>query len=120
MTDDKGEIILARAREIQEERGLSLVDAMLKAEAELEPRPEIQTEFTVTFKVKPRVGRWIVSEFAATGTHKMEERLAAYLETVMSRARVLAMRFGEEAPDIVEGRAVTMRRAQFQEKAPKG
>lgn len=106
--------ILDRARAIQAETGGSLTDAMLRAEAELTPKGEVRTEFEVTIKVKPRVGRWIMEVFTETPTHTPEERLAAYLETVLNRARITAIRNAEDAPEIVEGRAVTLRRADFE------
>ena len=114
MPENKDEIILSRAREIMAEHGGTLVDAMLKAEAELEPKPEIQTEFTVTFTVKPRVGRWITDVFTPTKDYTMEERIAAYLVTVLTRARVTAIRHNEEPAEITEGRAVTLRRADME------
>lgn len=119
MPDNADEKILARAQEIKAERGISLTDAMIRAEDELAPKPTVPADFTVTIPVKPRVARWIVEEFEPTKTHTTEERLAAYLATVLSRARVTAMRFAEEAPEIGEGGAVTLRREQFQKKAPK-
>lgn len=119
MAENQDEKILSRAHEIKSERGGSLTDAMILAEQELAPKPSIPEEFTVTIPVKPRVARWIVSEFSATATHSTEQRLAAYLTTVLSRARITAMRFSEDAPDIPKdaGRAVTLRRDQFKQKA---
>lgn len=119
MPDTQDEKILARAQEIKAELGCSLTDAMIRAEEELAPRPTVPEGFTITIPVKPRVARWIVTEFAPTKTHTTEERLAAFLAIVLNRSRVTAMRYAEEAPDIQEGGAVTLRRAQFQEKAPK-
>ena len=119
MTDNADEKILARAQEIKVERNISLTDAMIRAEEELAPKPTVPADFTVTIPVKPRVARWIVEEFAPTKTHTTEERLAAYLGIILNRARVTAMRFAEDAPDIQEGGAVTLRREQFQQKAPK-
>lgn len=114
MADNNDETILTRAKEIQRERGGSLTDAMIRAEEELAPKATVPAEFTVTIPVKPRVARWIVEEFAPTRTHTTEERLAAYLEVCLNRARITAMRFAEEAPEIQEGGAVTLRREQFQ------
>ncbi len=114
---DKDEEILGRARAIQEATGKSLTDAMIMAEEELTPKAEVPSEFTVTIPVKPRVARWIVEEFAPTATHTTEERIAAYLITVLNRARMTSIRMAEEAPDIGEGEAVTMRRADFHRKA---
>ena len=119
MTDNTDEKILVRAQEIKAERGISLTDAMIRAEDELAPKPSVPSDFTVTIPVKPRVARWIVEEFAPTKTHTTEERLAAYLTIILSRSRVTAMRFAEDAPEIGEGGAVTLRREQFQQKAPK-
>lgn len=119
MTDTNDEKVLARAQEIKAQRGISLADAMIWASEELAPRPSVPAEFTVTIPVKPRVARWIMSEFERTKTHTTEERLAAYLGIILNRARVTAMRFAEEAPDIQEGGAVTMPRAKFQQKAPR-
>ena len=119
MADNKDEKILVRAQEIKKERGISLTDAMLSAEAELAPKPSYPADFTVTIPIRPRVSRWIVDTFIASDTHTTEERLAAYLAICLNRARVSAMRFAEEAPDIGEGGAVTLRREQFQKKAPR-
>lgn len=120
MTDNTDEKILARAHEIKAERGVSLTDAMIRAEEELAPKPTVPASFTVTIPVKPRVARWIVEEFEPTKTHTTEARLAAYLAIILNRARVTAMRFAEEAPDIGKGGAVVMRRSQFQQKGEKG
>lgn len=113
--DDK---ILALAREIQAERGCSLTDAMLFAESQLAPKSAVPDRFEVVIPVKPRVSRWIIEEFAPTATHTTEERLAAYLSIILNRARMTAIRNAEEGPDITDGRAVTLRRDQFQKKAP--
>lgn len=118
MTENTDEKILARAQEIRAERGGSLTDAMIRAEAELQPEASVPGEFTVTIPVKPRVARWILSEFAPVGGYSVEERLAAYLVTVLNRARISALRTAEEAPEITEGRAVTLRRTDFQRKVP--
>ena len=120
MSDAQDEKILARAQEIKAERAISLTEAMILAEEELAPRPTVPSSFTITISVKPRVARWIVEEFASTKTHTTEERLAAFLSIVLNRSRVTALRFAEEGPEIQEGGAVTLRRAQFQEKAPRG
>lgn len=114
MSGNNDEQILARAKEIQAERGGGLMDAMLIAEAELMPKATVPEAFTVTIPVKPRIARWILEEFTPLPTHTTEERLGAYLATHLSRARVSAMRFAEEAPEIGEGKAVTLRREQFQ------
>ena len=114
MSEINDDELLARAQEIQADKGGSLTDAMILAESELSPKPSVPASFTVTVEIKPRVARWIMEEFAATATHTTEQRLGAYLSTHLSRARVTAMRYAEEAPEIGEGGAVTMRRAQFQ------
>ena len=119
MTANADEKILARAREIAAELKISLTDAMIRAEDELAPKPTVPADFTVTIPVKARVARWILEEFAPTKTHTAEERLAAYLATALSRARVTAMRFSEEVPEIGKGGAVCITRRQFQERAPK-
>jgi len=119
VTENNDEKILARAQEIKAERGLSLTDAMLSAEDELAPAPVVPASFTVTIPVKSRVARWIMQEFTPTKTHTTEARLAAYLQIVLNRSRVAALRAAEEGPDIGEGGAVTLRREQFQRKAPR-
>ena len=119
MTENQDEKILARAQEIKAERGISLTDAMISAEFELAPKPEIPASFTVTIPLKPRIASWILREFVPTKTHTTEDRLAAYLAIVLSRARVTATRHAEEGQDIQEGSAVTLRREQFQRKAPR-
>lgn len=118
MTENTDEKILEKAKEIQAESGGSLMDAMLKAEAQLAPKPTVPTEFTVTIPVKPRVARWLIEEFSPTAEFSTEDRLAAYLATVLNRSRIQAMRAGQDAPDIQKGQAVTMTRDQFKSKAP--
>lgn len=119
MTDATDDKILARAQEIKASRGISLTDAMIRAEEELAPKPTVPADFTVTIPVKPRVARWILAEFTPTKTHTTEQRLAAYLATVLGRSRITAMRYAEEPAEIGEGGAVTLRREKFQQKAPK-
>mgnify|MGYP006436186277 CR=1 FL=1 len=118
MTENTDEKVLERAQEIKAERGISLMDAMIRAEEELAPKPVTPSEFTVTIPVKPRVARWVLAEFAATSTHSTEERLGAYLSSMLNRSRVSAMRANQESPDIGEGGAVSMSRQEFQRKAP--
>lgn len=115
MTENKDDAILERAQEIKAERSVSLTDAMLMAEAEMTPKPEIQAEFEVSIKVKPRVARWIAKEFGGHPELSVEERMAAYFEVVLNRARMTAIRAGEEAPEVTDGGAVTVRRSQFKE-----
>lgn len=115
LSDD---IILTRAQAIKAERGLSLTDAMIAAEDELRPAPVIPESFTVTIPVKARVARWIAEEFGGHPSFSVEERLGAYLTTVLSRSRVSAMRYAEDGADVQEGKAVTLTRAQFARKAP--
>jgi len=119
VTDNADEKILSRAREIQEKHGGSLTDAMVRAEDELRPRPEIQTEFDIHLTVKPRVGAWIAKTFPPAGPHSTEDRLAAFLSMILSREKVRAIRNADEAPEIGAGGAVSMTRQQFIEKAPK-
>lgn len=116
ISDDE---IVARAHEIKAEQGCTLVDAMILAEEELTPKAAVPSEFTVTIEVKPRVAKWIASEFAPRDGFSTEDRLAAFLAVVLNRSRVTAMREAKDAPEIQEGRAVTMSRRQFQQKAPK-
>jgi hypothetical protein len=104
--------ILARAQEIQADRGGSLVDAMIEAESELTaPKSEeLPRSFTVTLHVKPRVARWIVQLFGGHSTFSIEDRLGAYLVTVLNRTRVQAMRQNEPPAEVRKGGAVTLRR----------
>lgn len=118
MTDITDEQILERAMAIKSERGISLTDAMIAAEDELTPEAAIPKDFTVTVPVKARVAKWILDEFGDHPTYSVEERLAAYLTTVLSRSRVMAMRYAEEGEDVTEGKAVTLRRDQFARKVP--
>ncbi len=120
MSENQDEKILDLAKNIQAERGGSLTDAMIMAEDQLSPRGEVPESFTVTIPVKARVASWILREFQPTKTHTTEERLAAYLQVVLNRARITAIRYAEEPPEIGEGSAVSMRREQFQKKAPEG
>lgn len=116
--DDEAQIIM-KAREIQAEQGVSLVDAMILAEQELAPEASVPESFTVTIPVKARVAKWVMREFVARDGFSVEDRLAAYLAVVLNRSRVTAMREAQEAPEIGEGQAVTMTRRQFQAKGPK-
>lgn len=118
MTDITDEQILERAHAIKSERGISLTDAMIAAEDELTPEAAIPTAFTVTIPVKARVAKWIGDEFGGHASFTIEERLGAYLTTVLSRSRVMAMRYAEEGEDVTEGKAVTLRRDQFARKVP--
>lgn len=107
------ELILNRAREIRSERGVSLTDAMILAESELNPtdRPPAYPEsFTITIPVRPRVSRWIVQLFGGHPTFTIEERLSAYLVTVLNRARVQSIRLSEAPAEVGKGDAVTLRR----------
>ena len=118
MADYTDEEVLELAQKIKADRGLSLTDAMIAAEDELSPAPSIPESFTVTIPVKGRVAKWIMEEFGGHATHSVEDRLAAYLTTVLSRSRVQAMRYAEEGEDVQEGKAVTLRRDQFARKVP--
>ena len=119
MPENVDEKILVRAREIAAERQIGLTDAMIAAEIELAPKPTVPESFTVVIPVKPRVAQWILNTFRPTATHTTEERMAAYLVMVLNTARVSSRRYAEEAPEIGENGAVTMTRAQFQDKALK-
>jgi hypothetical protein len=118
VTDITDEQILERAHAIKSERGISLTDAMIAAEDELTPEAAIPTAFTVTIPVKARVAKWIGDEFGGHASFTIEERLGAYLTTVLSRSRVTALRYAEEGEDVTEGKAVTLRRDQFARKVP--
>lgn len=120
MTENKDKEILALAQEIAAKEGIGIVDAMLKAEVRLAPKPTAPEAFTVELRLKPKIARWIVREFEAKGEYSLEQRLAAYLTLVLSRARVQAIRNAEIPPDISEGEAVTMRRDVFQSRRPQG
>jgi len=119
MTDNMDEKILERAREIASEQRKPLIEAMLIAESELIAPADIPKSFTVEIFVKPRVARWILAQFPANKNHSLEERLAAYIGTVLSRTRVTALRDMREDPTIGEGGAVTLRKSAFQAQVPK-
>lgn len=105
--------ILARAIEIRAESGLSLTDAMIQAESELDapaPSDPVQAEFVVTLKPKPRVARWIRQTFGGHPTFSIEDRLEAYLITLLNKSRVSSMRASEDPPQVGKGQAVTVRR----------
>lgn len=115
-TDDK---ILERAQELVKSEGISLVEGMLMAEAEIMAPADLPTSFTVKINVKPRVARWVMLQFQATPDHSLEDRLAAYIGSILPRTRVTAMRDLREDPTIGEGQAVTLRRSAFQKQVPK-
>lgn len=117
MKQPTDEQILERAKEIQGETGLSLMDAMQKAQDELTPAPVIPSDFTITIKAKPRVAAWVVEQFGGHPTLSIEDRLGAYMSEYLPRLRIEAKRMQEDAPDIGEGEAVTMSRTQFLRKA---
>ena len=119
MPDNNDEKTLKRAREIAKKSGAKLVDAMLEAEAELTKPADIPSSFTVSIKVKPRVARWILIQFHANEHHTLEERLGAYLNTVLARRRVSAMRDLRDDPQLTDGRAVTLSRAAFSKQVSK-
>lgn len=102
-------LIAKRAMEIASAEGVPFADAALRAEAELaDPEPDLPCDFTVTFTVKPRVAQWIRETFVATRDASTEQRIAAWLQVVISRARVEAMTMGREYPDIQKGEAVSI------------
>jgi hypothetical protein len=110
---DRDSEILSRAMQIKADRGLSLTDAMLQAESEFlqpdAPQP-FPSSFAVELHVKPRVARWIVQIFGGHETLTIEERLGAYLVTVLNRDRVKTIRLSEPPPDVGKGQAVSIRR----------
>jgi len=118
MSDINDEKILERAQEIKADRGVSLTDAMLIAEGEMKPKAKVPESFDVTIKVKPRVAKWIMSEFSGHPKFTLEERLGATLATYLSRSRVRVRRMADEGGEIQEGKAVTLRRDVFKKKAP--
>jgi len=105
--------ILELAQEIVIDEGLSLVDAMIMAEEKLMPRHKDAPPegFAVYVKVKPRVARWIVQEFGGHAELSIEDRLGAYLATVLNRMRIKAIRLGEASPSVGNDGAVSVRRA---------
>lgn len=113
MTEITQEMLIDRAKEISAKKGVSLSEAMERAEVELLPKPERQTKFVVELELKPRLASWVVETFQATATHTMEQRLAAYISTILSRDRVRVRRFTEPTAEVVEGQAVTVRRDQI-------
>ncbi len=95
--------------EIASAEGVPFADAALRAEGELSDlKPDLPCDFTVTFTVKPRVAAWIRETFVATRDASTEQRIAAWLQVVISRARVEAMTMGREYPDIQKGEAVSI------------
>ena len=116
---DRDAAMLSRARQIVQDRGVSLIEAMIEAEGEMQPKQSaLPASFVVEIPVKPRVAQWVLAEFQPTATHTTEERLAAYLATVLGRVRVHARRQSEAAPEIERGAAVTMTRENFKRVAP--
>lgn len=109
------EKLLERAQEIVAEKGGSLTDAMILAENELTPKDDLPTEITVTIPIKPRVAKWISAEFAATDDHTTEERLGAYLATILPRSMVMARAYSKDTPKIGNNGARTVRRSDFKE-----
>jgi hypothetical protein len=119
VVDNQDEMILELAQKIKVERKISLTDAMIQAEEQLKPKAVLPEGFAVYIKCKPRIARWVLSQFEQTKDHTTEERLAAYLGIVLSQVRVTSKRSSEEGPEIQEGGAVSLTRAQFQNKAPR-
>lgn len=110
------EAIMARAKEIQAESGVGLVDAMIEAEAELTPQPAtgIPDSFTVTIPLKPRVARWVMHVFGGHAELTIEDRLGAYLAQTLNRVRIKEIRDNEPPPEVDKGTgAVSLRREQM-------
>jgi len=116
MSDNKDEILLARAREIVADRGGSLTEAMLAAEAELAPKSELPTSFTVMIQVKPRVAKWVIEEFGGHPSLTIEERLGAFLEIELAHTRGRVIKVRREQAQITKGGgAVTVTRDKIEE-----
>lgn len=115
--EDRDARILARAREIQAESEVSLVDAMIEAEAELfAPKaPELPKSFLVEIPVKPRVARWILATFGGHPEFTVEHRLGAFISQYLGRVAVRVRRESEPPPELEKGSGgVTMRREHMQ------
>lgn len=115
MSEITEDMIIEKAREIQKEAGLSLVDAMVEAEARLQPKPELQTEFSVTINVKPREGKWLVDMFAGHPSLSIEERMGVWLAGEISRARGRVIKEQRAQAAIAKGGAVTVTRDKIEE-----
>lgn len=113
------EKILDLARKLRAKHNIPLVDAMLQAEEQLMPKAELPEHFDIRLKVKPRVASWIIAEFGGHPKFSIEERLSAFLTKVLTRERALALQYSRPVGDIGKGKAVSMRREQFAEKAPR-
>jgi hypothetical protein len=103
--------ILKRARQIVKAEGVSLTDAMLRAEVELIPKPEGPSPvFEVTLTLKPRVAAWVRAVFTPMESHTTEERLAVYLAALLNQARLQALKAGRTYDKPQKGGAVTLPR----------
>jgi len=113
------DLIEAAQKLVADNPGMMLSDAMAEAESQLMPAPELQSEFTLQIAVKPRVARFIADVFGGHAKYSVEHRLNAWAQMIINNQLQIEKASARPVPDIVEGRAVTMTRDQYAEKAPK-
>lgn len=113
---DQQDKMIAAARKMATEKGIPLSEAMETVEARLIPRAG-PTEFAVTIRLKPRVARWVSDNFGGHPKFTVEERLGAWLVTLINQQRAGHIASGRAAdPQAVgSGSAVTVHRSQFKE-----
>lgn len=110
-TDDE---ILTKAQEIKAERGISLVEAMDIASAQLtNGGKEVQTTFELKLELKPRVAKFFRESFAGHPTLSVEERLSLFIAMHLNQLRGQALAQTRVEAEIGEGQAATIRRSTF-------
>lgn len=112
MAETSEKKITERAKEIQTADGGTLGAAMVRAEAELLPKPEMQTKFKVMLECKPHVADWVLKVFQGTDAFTLEQRLGAYLSRELTRIKTNHKYDDVAKPGIGGG---TMRNDDFRE-----
>lgn len=109
--------ILELARKIKDREGLSLTDAMIKAEQKL-TKPTADCEFTIKLTLKPKVAKFYRKEFEGHPDLTVEERLAIWVGMLLQQQRGQALVRHRAEMKVQEGRVVTVRHSAFLEQAP--
>jgi hypothetical protein len=111
---DSDEAILERAQEIKKEKGIPLTEAIdIAATEAYRAASAIDTEFTITLNLKPRVAKFFREEFAGHPELTVEERMAVYIETILNRMRGQALARARKDPEIEQGKAHAVSRSSF-------
>ena len=112
--------IVERARALQAERGgsLSAALAVIEEEAATAVPEDLPEELRIVLRPKRRVMAWLVREFGGHPSLSIEERLGAYVERELGRAKAAASAASRAAMQVREGEAVTVTRDQLARQVP--